>query len=283
VGTHVVTIKPGAVANLRDIDPGETHGLGKSAGEKKFEQIATGLGELQELLSAAGQQAVLVVLQGLDTSGKDGTITHVMGSVNPQGCRVESFKVPTPEEASHDFLWRAHRVTPPKGMMTIFNRSYYEDVLVARVHELVPEKVWRARYDQINQFESLLVGSGTIIVKFFLHISKDEQKKRLLSREDDPENAWKLSPGDWVERRSWEAYVQAYEEALSKCSTRDAPWHVVPADHKWYRNLAIAETLVRKLTPHRKGWTEHLEEVSKHALQSIKDARRSQRQPRQST
>jgi len=283
VRTHVVTINPGVVANLRDMDTGETHGLGKSTGEKKFEQIAAELGELQELLYAAGQHAVLVVLQGLDTSGKDGTITHVMGSVNPQGCRVESFKVPTPEEASHDFLWRAHRVTPPKGMMTIFNRSYYEDVLVARVHELVPEKVWRARYEQINQFESLLMSSGTIIVKFFLHISKDEQKKRLLAREDDPEKAWKLSPTDWVERRSWQAYVEAYEDALSKCSTRDAPWHVVPADHKWYRNLAIAETLVGEVVPYRTAWKQHLEEVSKHALQSIKDARRSQRQPRQST
>ena len=192
------------------------------------------LDDLQYLFYAVKKRALLIVLQGIDTGGKDGTIRHVMSGVSPQGCRVTSFKSPTPEELAHDFLWRIHAAVPEKGDFGIFNRSHYEDVLVVRVHKLVPKKVWKARYDEINAFEKLLVENRVHIVKFFLHISKDEQKKRLEARITDPQKSWKISAADFAERKYWDDYVSAYEEALSRCSTESAPWFVIPANHKWF-------------------------------------------------
>jgi len=199
------------------------------------------------VLYAERRHAVLVVLQGMDTSGKDGTVKHVMNGVNPSGCEVVPFKVPTEEEAAHDFLWRAHRAAPRRGHITIFNRSHYEDVLVPRVHRTVPRAVVRQRYDQINGFERILAENGTLILKFFLHISKGEQRRRLLERLADPGKYWKFSAGDLKERALWDRYVTAYEKLLTRCSTRPAPWYVIPADHRWYRNLAVASALVAAL------------------------------------
>ena len=239
-------IAEGSKVHLKDYDPGYTD---KHADHAKQELIDLNneLCDLQEILAAAQKQSLLIILQGMDTSGKDGTIRHVFSGINPQGCEVHAFKQPTPEELAHDFLWRIHKVTPAKGMMGIFNRSHYEDVLVARVHNLVPEAIWSRRYKEINAFEKLLANSGTIVLKFFLHISYDEQERRLLAREQDKDKAWKLSASDWAERKYWNDYQDAYEDALSKCSTDEAPWYIVPANHKWYRNLAIAHTLVHTI------------------------------------
>nr|MBA3337890.1 polyphosphate kinase 2 family protein [Chloroflexia bacterium] len=228
---------------------------------------------LQELLYAARMTSVLVVLQGIDTSGKDGAIRGVFADVNPQGCQVTSFKNPTPEDLDHDFLWRVHRNTPPLGMIGVFNRSHYEDVLVVRVKELIPAAVWRRRYDQINAFERLLNESGTIVLKFYLHISKEEQEKRLLAREQDVSKSWKLSAQDWVERRSWDEYIAAYEDALRKCSTETAPWIIVPANRKWFRNVAIAERIAGSLRPLRQSWLEALERRGDAEREAIKVAR----------
>jgi PPK2 family polyphosphate:nucleotide phosphotransferase len=200
-----------------------------------------------------------VVLQGMDAAGKDGAIKHVVGALNPRGVHVVSFGVPTPEEREHDFLWRVHRHAPRLGEFSIFNRSHYEDVLVARVHDLVPKAVWKERFDHINGFEELLAEHGTILLKFFLHISKKEQEKRLLEREKDPSTAWKLNVNDWKERERWGEYTDAYEDAMERCSTRFAPWYVVPADAKWYRNLVIAEAIVEAMRPHEKAWIEKLD------------------------
>ncbi len=264
---------PGQHLHIAHIDPATTNGVSREQATKRFMELDQELRRLQDLLYGARTHAVLVVLQGMDTSGKDGTIAHVMASVNPSGCRVEAFKVPTEAERAHDFLWRVHKVVPPRGFLTIFNRSHYEDVLVARVHRLVPEAVWKRRYDQINQFESLLAGEDTIIVKFFLHISPQEQRRRLLERERDSTKAWKLSVADWSERRSWEAYIAAYEAALHRCATTHAPWWIVPADQKWYRNLAVAQTLVETLRPYEKGWKDRLDVMAKEALRDISQAR----------
>jgi len=190
----------------------------------------------------------------MDTSGKDGTIRHVMAQVNPLGCEVRSFKGPSSRELTHDFLWRIHRVVPGRGMISIFNRSHYEDVLVVRVHDLVPEKVWRRRYSTINDFEHLLAQNDMLILKFYLHISYEEQEQRLLARQEEKTKAWKLSSADWAERKYWRDYQQAYEDALSKCSTDEAPWYIVPANRKWYRNLLVARTLVSTLRPYKKEW-----------------------------
>jgi PPK2 family polyphosphate:nucleotide phosphotransferase len=243
-------VQPGEKVKLSRYDPDDTLGwqknhTTKSSLKKTLQQIDS----LQYLLSAERKRAVLIVLQGLDTAGKDGTIRHVLSGVNPQGCKVASFKVPSAEEADHDFLWRVHKAVPGFGELGIFNRSHYEDVLVVRVHNLVPKEVWSARYAQINAFESILHENHVQILKFFLHISKEEQKKRLLERADDPDKRWKISEADFNERRFWDAYQTAYEEALSKCSSEAAPWYVVPADKKWFRNLVvshiIAETMER--------------------------------------
>lgn len=268
-------VLPGAKVRLSDYDPAET---GKLAHHKAGETLAAlggRLASLQESLYAAAQNSVLIVLQGLDTSGKDGTISHVMASVNPIGCRVEAFKVPTPEELAHDFLWRAHRVTPAKGMISLFNRSYYEDVLVVRVHDLVPPSVWKKRYDHINHFESLLVDSGTIVLKFFLYISKQEQSERLEAREQDKEKAWKLSTSDWPEHALYDRYIDTYQDMLNRCSTEEAPWYVVPADHKWYRNVAIAEAVVDALQPHADRWRGELEQRGQATLAAIAATRQA--------
>ena len=262
-------VKPGSHVLLKDYDARDTSGVEKADGQARFAELNGELDEIQEEMYAAGKNSVLMILQGMDTSGKDGAIRAVMANLNPQGCRVESFKVPTGHELAHDFLWRVHRVTPELGVFGVFNRSHYEDVLVVRVHRLVPEPVWQARYEQINHFESLLAASGTIVLKFFLHISKAEQEKRLREREEEVGKAWKLSAGDWREREHWDAYQQAYEDALGRCSTDVAPWHIVPADRKWFRNLAITETLVRTLRPYRDSWKAALSEMSRERLAEL--------------
>lgn len=257
---------------LADFDPSDTGGLRKEDAEQRTQPLEDRLGRLQEVLYGANQQAVLIILQGMDTSGKDGTCKHVMGSVNPIGCQVWSFKQPTPEELSHDFLWRVHKLAPPRGVLGIFNRSQYEDVLVARVHGLVPTKVWEDRYEQINHFEQMLAKNNTIILKFFLHISKDEQEQRLLAREKDPDKSWKLSVGDWEERAYWDAYQEAYQDAIGKCGTTHAPWFIIPANKKWYRNYLIAQTIVDYLSPFSQQWEDDLQEQGKTALAALRAA-----------
>jgi PPK2 family polyphosphate:nucleotide phosphotransferase len=241
-------VKPGARVRLADYDPDDTGGLkDKSEAEKPMQRNLDRLLDLQYLLYAEGKRALLIVLQAMDAGGKDGTVRHVMSGLNPQGCRVTPFKVPSAMELAHDFLWRIHAAVPPKGEIGIFNRSHYEDVLVVRVHNLVGEKVWRARYGQINKFEESLARNDIRILKFFLHISKDEQRRRLEDRLKDPTKNWKISPADLAERKLWGAYVEAYEEALSRCSTEEAPWFIIPANHKWFRNLAVSQIIVEAL------------------------------------
>ena len=241
-------VKPGAKVDLADIDPAGTHGFEKGRDlEAALAKNIARIDELQYLMYAEHRRALLVALQGIDASGKDGTIRHVMTGFNPQGCRVTPFKAPTPEELSHDFLWRIHHVVPGKGDVAIFNRSHYEDVLVVRVHELVPAPVWNRRYDQINDFERYLAENGVVIVKFFLHISKDEQKRRLERRIEDSTRQWKVALSDFEERKRWKDYQRAYEDAITKCNTKEAPWYVVPADKKWFRNLAVSQVLVETL------------------------------------
>jgi PPK2 family polyphosphate:nucleotide phosphotransferase len=242
-------VEPGKKISLTDFDPNEKGDFkgSKEEGLAALSKLNVELQELQELLYAEGKHKVLVVLQAMDTGGKDGTIRRVFDGVNPQGVKVASFKVPTAEELSHDFLWRIHKVTPAKGEMVIFNRSHYEDVLVVRVRNIVPKEVWSKRYDQINQFEKILAENGTTILKFFLHITKDEQKERLQARLDDPTKHWKFSLGDLEERKLWDDYQTAYEDAINKTSTEYAPWYVVPANRKWYRDLLISTVLVDTL------------------------------------
>jgi PPK2 family polyphosphate:nucleotide phosphotransferase len=242
-------VKPGSKVDLSEWDPNEKGSFegSKKKGKKALLALNDQLEALQELLYAEHKHRVLVVLQAMDTGGKDGTIRHVFEGVNPQGVRVANFKVPTQEELDHDYLWRVHRQTPGKGEIVIFNRSHYEDVLVVRVHELVPEEVWGKRYNQINGFERTLAQEGTTILKFFLHIDLEEQKERLQARLDEPDKRWKFSKGDLKERKLWPKYIQAYEDALSKTSTEWAPWIIVPANRKWYRNLVIATTLIETL------------------------------------
>lgn len=246
--TAHLRLKPGHKARLQHRNPKATPGVkSKAASEAALAKNMARLAELQYLLHAESKHAVLIVFQAMDTGGKDGTIRHVMSTLNPQGTVVTSFKVPTAEEANHDFLWRIHKATPRVGEFAIFNRSHYEDVLVVRVHNLVPEKVWSERYDQINNFEKLLAENHVKILKFFLHISKDEQKKRIERRLDDPTRQWKLSEADFAERDYWNDYIQAYEDALTQCSTAWAPWYVIPANKKWFRNLAVSQILVESL------------------------------------
>src|SRR5436309_5465345 len=241
-------VPPRTRVRLDRIDPGDT---GKHADEEtaraKLARDIERLAKLQDVLYAERRHAVLIVLQGMDTSGKDGTVKHVMSGVNPSGCEVVPFKVPTEEEAAHDFLWRAHRAAPRRGHITIFNRSHYEDVLVPRVHRTVPRAVVRQRYDQINDFERILAKNDTLVLKFFLHVSKGEQRRRLGERLADRAKHWKFSEGDLKERALWDRYVAAYEKLLTRCSTPHAPWYVIPADRKWHRNLAVASVLVHAL------------------------------------
>ncbi len=228
-------------------NPGDTGGEGKAAARGETKRRVREIARLQEQLYADGRHALLVVLQGMDASGKDGTVRHVFSGVNPQGVIVHSFKEPTPREAREDFLWRVHQAVPQRGVIGVFNRSHYEDVLVTRVHRLIPEEVWRMRYRQINDFERMLTESNVHILKFFLHISREEQKKRFDRRLKDPRRHWKFSASDLKEREHWEEYQKAYADVLEHCSTEWAPWTVVPADHKWYRNLIVARAVAAKM------------------------------------
>jgi len=237
---------------LKDFDPAETYGYEKGhekddRDEALMAKTTARLDELQYMLYAEGKRSVLLVLQGMDTSGKDGTIRHVMSGASPQSCKVTSFKQPTSRELAHDFLWRIHKAVPEKGNIGIFNRSHYEDVLVVRVHKLVPKSVWSERYDEINRFDKYLTENGTTILKFFLHISKDEQKRRIEERIANPNKHWKLSEADLKEREFWDDYTEAYEDAIHNCNTKHAPWFIIPADHKWFRNLAVSRILVETL------------------------------------
>jgi PPK2 family polyphosphate:nucleotide phosphotransferase len=242
-------LAPGKAPRLARLDPGDTSiwSAGKRRGEAALTVLRQELDRLQELFYADGRRSLLVVLQGLDTAGKDGVIRHVFEGVNPQGVRVSSFKVPTPIESAHDFLWRIHHRAPEKGEMVIFNRSQYEDVLAARVHGLVPRAVWSRRFAAINAFERELTDEGATVLKFFLHISRDEQRRRLLDRTKDPTKQWKLSESDLRERTFWDQYTRAYEEMLQRTGTPWAPWYVLPSDHKWFRNLAVSSILVNEL------------------------------------
>jgi PPK2 family polyphosphate:nucleotide phosphotransferase len=226
-------------------------------------RLAQRIDALQEALYAENRRALLVVLQGRDTAGKDGVIRKVFGSINPQGLAITSFKVPSALELAHDYLWRVHQAVPVRGTIGVFNRSHYEDVLAVRVHALVPEAVWRPRYEQIVQFERLLTANGVTILKFYLHISREEQRERLLARLNDPAKYWKFSAGDLGERERWDGYTEAYREALARTSTAEAPWYLVPADKKYLRDLLVAQVVLetlRRMNPSFPGPPERLEE-----------------------
>jgi PPK2 family polyphosphate:nucleotide phosphotransferase len=251
LGVHLkrYIVEPGSKVRLGKLDPGDTSGFkgGKAAGEKAIDSTVKKLDPLQELLYAEHKHKLLIVLQGMDSSGKDGTIRRVFEGVNPQGVRVAHFGRPTPEELDHDYLWRAHKQVPGKGEIVIFNRSHYESVLVERVHGLVPEKVWSKRYQQILDFERMLNEEGTTIIKFFLHIDKKEQARRFQDRLRDPTKHWKFSYLDYNERAYWKEYTDAYEDTLERTSTVEAPWYVVPSDHSWFRDLVVSEAIVKTL------------------------------------
>lgn len=242
-------VKPGTDVRLAEWDPQDSSefGLDKDSSQGVLKALNKELEALQELLYAEGKHKVLIVLQATDTGGKDGAISHVFEGVNPLGVEVASFKVPTPEELAHDYLWRIHKRTPGTGKIVIFNRSHYEDVLVVRVHNLVPEERWSKRYAQINAFEEMLAAEGTTILKFYLHISKDEQRERLEDRLADPDKQWKFSVGDLAERKLWDQYQAAYEEAIARTSTEHAPWFIIPANKKWYRNVLISHIVIETL------------------------------------
>ena len=260
--------------NLKDFET-KVKDMEKDEALDRTQKLGEELSELAELMYAAGQHSLLIVLQGMDTAGKDGAIRAFLDHLNGQSASIASFKVPTPDELGHDFLWRVHKQTPLKGSTVIFNRSHYEDVLVVRVHSIVPEAVWRKRYDQINAFEQLVASSNTIILKFFLHISKDEQEERLREREQDPTKAWKLSVGDWKERELWEDYQDAYADAVGKCAAENAPWYIVPANQKWFRNLAVLEAVVETLRPYREGWMSKLNEIGTKAKSELEEYRKT--------
>lgn len=242
-------VQPGQVVDLSEWDPSDRSEFsgGKKEGRKHLGQLRKRLAELQYLLWAEDRHKILVVLQAMDTGGKDGTIRKVLSGVNPQGIDVVNFKAPTEEELSHDYLWRIHEHAPSAGSLTVFNRSHYEDVLIVRVLGLVPEERWSRRYDHINEFERLLADEGTTILKFYLHISHEEQAERLQARLDDATKQWKFNKGDLEHRELWDAYMEAYETALQRTSTERAPWYIVPANRKWYRNIVVAETIVDTL------------------------------------
>jgi PPK2 family polyphosphate:nucleotide phosphotransferase len=244
--------EPGSKLRLKDFDPDETGDYkktdqGKDKAKAETAKLIAKLDGLQERLYANATRSLLIVLQGMDTSGKDGTIKSVMSGVNPQGCKVVAFKAPSKDELAHDFLWRVHREVPPRGYIGIFNRSHYEDVLITRVHGWVSDKVAKQRFNQIKEFEELLYQNGTSILKFFLHISKDEQKERLEARVADPEKRWKWNSGDLEERKLWDEYLKAFEDVISATSTEHTPWYIVPANRKWYRNLVVADRVVDAL------------------------------------
>jgi PPK2 family polyphosphate:nucleotide phosphotransferase len=247
---EVWAVKPGSKVDIASIDPADTRALkgGRAAADAALDDDRTALIELQTRLWAEGRRSLLLIVQGTDASGKDGTIAHVFSGVNPQGTWVTSFKPPTVEELAHDFLWRVHRAMPRAGEIGVFNRSQYEDVLVARVRKLVPRQVWKKRYADIVAFESLLTQGGTTIIKCCLLISKDEQRRRFEERLKDPQKRWKFQPGDLEDRALWKEYQAAYSEAIERTATTDAPWYVIPSDHKWYRNWAVSRLLIETLT-----------------------------------
>jgi PPK2 family polyphosphate:nucleotide phosphotransferase len=267
---------PGSPVKLAEIDPRYNADLDRGKAEAEFEALTFEIDELQELLFGASTHSLLVIFQGMDTSGKDGTVRKVFSQVSPLGSFVRSFKVPTEEELAHDFLWRVHRRVPEKGSIGIFNRSHYEDVLVVRVHDLVPPQIWRQRYEQINNFEQLLSETNTIVLKFMLHISKQEQEQRLRERERDVTKAWKLSAGDWREREHWDAYMDAYQEMLDRCATTHAPWHIVPADRKWYRNYAVAQIVAATLRSHKDAWMTRLGKIGEQRMAELREYRAAQ-------
>lgn len=261
-------VKPGTKVKLKDHDPDDTGAYrSEEEAEPKLQAYLAEMAKLQYLLYADNRYALLIVLQGIDTSGKDGIARHVLTAFNPIGLKMVSFKVPSEEERDHDFLWRIHKHTPAQGDITVFNRSHYEDVLVVRVEELVLPKVWKARYQQINIFEKILTENNTVVLKFFLHISKKEQKERFEARLKDPTKQWKFSRGDLKVRARWDDYQKAYEDALSKCSTDWAPWHIVPADKKWYRNLYVAEQIVQSLRALNLKYPKPTEDLSKIVIE----------------
>lgn len=256
--SNAYRITPGTRLHLDRWDPDETgdykkHERSKEKAKAQTARLIERISALQERLYANGDRALLIVLQGMDTSGKDGTIKHVLSGINPQGCKVVSFKAPSEKELSHDFLWRIHQEVPAKGQIGIFNRSHYEDVLITRVHGMISDRVAKRRFDQIREFEELLTESGTAILKFFLYISKDEQKRRLLERVQNPEKRWKFNEGDLEERKLWDDYLRGFEDVISKTSTDAAPWYIVPANRKWFRNLLVAHVVVEALEAMRLG------------------------------
>ena len=262
--TDLLRVAPGSTPDLAGTDAAATPGFegDKDAARARLKELKDELAEFQERLWAEQGQSLLIVLQALDAGGKDGLIRKVVTAFNPQGTRVTGFGVPTEEELRHDFLWRVHSATPGKGRIGVFNRSHYEDVLVVRVLNLVPEKVWQERYDQINEFESILAANGTRIVKFYLHVSRDEQRERFQKRLDNPEKHWKWSSGDLETRARWDDFRAAYTDALARCSTDHAPWFVIPADRKWYRDLAVAEILAETARDMDPQWPEADEDLS---------------------
>jgi PPK2 family polyphosphate:nucleotide phosphotransferase len=269
--------KRGQRVRLGEVSSEPPRGITRARAEERVAELGRELFELQDRLWGAKTRSVLVVLQGRDSAGKDGTIKNVVGYLNPRGVQVVSYGVPTTEEREHDFLWRVHRHAPRLGEFSIFNRSHYEDVLVVRVHDLAPRSLWKERYGHIADFEELLAEHGCIVLKFFLHISKKEQEERLLEREEKPETAWKLNPNDWKEREYWDEYTEAYEDAISKTASERAPWIVVPADSKWYRNLVVAEAIVEALRPHRKEWKRKLDAIGAQGRQDLQRFRRQER------
>lgn len=260
-------VKPHTKVRLSRIDAGDDGGFkSHAAAEQILVEHRNRLVELQEVFNASRKKAMLIVLQGMDTAGKDGAISHIFSGINPQGCDVAAFKPPTPLEASHDFLWRIHAQVPPRGMIQIFNRSHYEDVLVPCAHRLLPQKMIKQRLENIRAFESILADNDVILLKFFLHISHQEQTARLQSRIDTPDKHWKLSESDFREREFWKEYQEAYEQVISTTSTKHAPWFIVPANHKWYRNVVISEVLVEVMTGLRLQYPEPTMDASKIKL-----------------
>ena len=268
--------KPGARVRLDDISAAPPKGMTKDKAAKRLAAAGAELFRLQDAMYGAKTTSVLVVLQGRDGAGKDGAIKHVAGFLNPRGVAVTSFGVPTAEERQHDFLWRVHRHAPRLGEFAIFNRSHYEDVLVVRVHGLAPKKLWKERYGHIGDFEELLAEHGTIVLKYFLHITREEQEERLLERERDPSTAWKLNPNDWKEREHWDEYTAAYEDAISRTAAAHAPWTVVPANAKWYRNLVIAESIAAALADHEKEWKGTLESMGRQGRAELEAFRKGE-------
>jgi PPK2 family polyphosphate:nucleotide phosphotransferase len=262
---------------LDDISEEPPEDIGKHEAKERFEELNQELFGLQDLMWGSRTHSVLMVLQGRDAAGKDGAVKHVVGALNPRGVGVTSFGMPTPLELRHDFLWRVHQRTPATGEVAIFNRSHYEDVLVVRVKKLALRPIWKERYELINAFERTLVQGNCIILKYFLHITEDEQEKRLLAREKDPTDAWKLNLEDWKERDLWDEFTAAYEDAIGRCAARHAPWIVVPANAKWYRDLVIAESLAAALRPYRKRWLKTLDDEGRLKRRDLKEWRAARR------